>query len=864
MRKIALLLSLLFALPVRATVNAPYAPVSYACDGSTAVFTVNFPYQSTSDLVVTTTTPAGIPTTLANVTDWSVNVTSTSSTATLTLLSPATKCPSGNVLKIARNILLTQTTGFRGQTTYKPELHETSADRIVMQIQQVDAKVAATDMKAYVDQAINNTLTGGTTVQPLTWNLTGDGVASAFSIPNAVVNSPDLYIVTIDGVFQKPTSDYSVSTTTAQITFVSVPALNAAISVRSFGYARALNVSDNSMVLATGSSTPRPLKDWFADYTNIRAFGAKCDGTDAAPAIRAAILVAGVGGKVLIPSCLPSESSTTYLLNSYDAASWFGNAIMFWPLDGQTIAAERGTQLKMANGIINATSQPNGGFVFNVDRKNHVTIRGIRIDMNGANNQTPVGGLHLNYTFNQEGGSYNSFIENEVLNGPGRNAFVVNGCIRGSCADQCLLRDNVIHNGGTALPGGNPNQNDYSAIYVECTHSLIETNRTIMDVYPSSTVPNNGGIEIHGSYTVARGNIIDKAFPAFYIGSNIAGQDITDVTVENNIAVNSHGGVYFFPISLTDNYGRIKVRANTFVLTKIPGYSASLPTGVVQQRNSQNIFTTGPGLIYDSEFSDNTVTSTAPTTDSSVGMMFSQLRNVKIVGNQLVSLWQMGIWFEGSPLGLSDVLVEHNEIRDFDASGGGGTNMAIIADAIGESPPTWTALTGGVATAVTQHQWIRPNSNNGFTYDATTAGTTGSGAGPTFTCATPNVTTIADGSVVWTCRNPWKWDGITIRENVFSQTVNQATYRGLYSTNDTTANPAIPVTNLIAWPNFLRNVGVLAGGSPNATQFSNLTVAVPQANSTVTYCSDCTIANPCAGGGTGAIAKRLNGVWVCN
>ena len=33
---------------------------------------------------------------------------------------------------------------------------------------------------------------------------------------------------------------------------------------------------------------------------------------------------------------------------------------------------------------------------------------------------------------------------------------------------------------------------------------------------------------------------------------------------------------------------------------------------------------------------------------------------------------------------------------------------------------------------------------------------------------------------------------------------------------------------------------------------------------TIIYCSDCGIANPCAGAGTGAIAKRLNGVWVCN
>lgn len=36
------------------------------------------------------------------------------------------------------------------------------------------------------------------------------------------------------------------------------------------------------------------------------------------------------------------------------------------------------------------------------------------------------------------------------------------------------------------------------------------------------------------------------------------------------------------------------------------------------------------------------------------------------------------------------------------------------------------------------------------------------------------------------------------------------------------------------------------------------------ANGSICYCSDCTIANPCAGSGTGAFAKRLNGVWVCN
>lgn len=45
--------------------------------------------------------------------------------------------------------------------------------------------------------------------------------------------------------------------------------------------------------------------------------------------------------------------------------------------------------------------------------------------------------------------------------------------------------------------------------------------------------------------------------------------------------------------------------------------------------------------------------------------------------------------------------------------------------------------------------------------------------------------------------------------------------------------------------------------------FANI-ATVLSADGMVGYCSDCTIANPCAGGGNGAIAKRLNGQQVCN
>lgn len=49
--------------------------------------------------------------------------------------------------------------------------------------------------------------------------------------------------------------------------------------------------------------------------------------------------------------------------------------------------------------------------------------------------------------------------------------------------------------------------------------------------------------------------------------------------------------------------------------------------------------------------------------------------------------------------------------------------------------------------------------------------------------------------------------------------------------------------------------------SVKSVTFANLPT---QADAKLIYCSDCTVANPCAGSGTGALAKGINGAWVCN
>lgn len=74
-------------------------------------------------------------------------------------------------------------------------------------------------------------------------------------------------------------------------------------------------------------------------------------------------------------------------------------------------------------------------------------------------------------------------------------------------------------------------------------------------------------------------------------------------------------------------------------------------------------------------------------------------------------------------------------------------------------------------------------------------------------------------------------------------------------------------------------IGFSSSASPGSSGDTNLTRVLPgefgwtavafaslgtPANGSFAYCNDCTIAATCAGSGTGSLAKRLNGAWVCN
>jgi len=75
------------------------------------------------------------------------------------------------------------------------------------------------------------TTTGTVALRPTTTNATGDGSTVAFTLTN-INNDVDSIMVFLNGVLQRPTTDYSVSGTT--LTFGTAPAAADAITIKEF------------------------------------------------------------------------------------------------------------------------------------------------------------------------------------------------------------------------------------------------------------------------------------------------------------------------------------------------------------------------------------------------------------------------------------------------------------------------------------------------------------------------------------------------------------------------------------------------------------------------------------------------------
>jgi hypothetical protein len=433
-----------------------------------------------------------------------------------------------------------------------------------------------------------------------------------------------------------------------------------------------VNPRGSGFVLARDAA----IQDGFWDAVNAQDFGAFCDGiTDAAPALRAAI---ATGGSVIIPSCV---NGAAYPLGSYDATIWQNNAIVAYLHSNQTILCQPGATLRLSDNALNGGG-PNGASVFLAHETSGTVIAGCAIDMNGTSNPTPLGGYHPAMVVWCSSCSDMTIDGVTVLDSPGRNIFSAGNLAAEAVPARFTVRHSKIFGGGTTL-SGNTNQDDFSAIYTAATGSVIEYNQIYHSNWPRPGNPMNGGIELHGSNSIARGNYIEKGHPAIWIANDSGTTDLTDIDVVDNVFPQAVAGVKFSPAGFAD-FSRIHIDGNQIGLSVLPGANIT-PWGISQPRDDSGNFTYR-GALKDSDISGNTVMESGqPNTSQSTFTRLSNTDRLSIRNNTVIGLGGAAFTFIGSPWGVNQTVLESNTVIDFGRASGGGIRYAIAVDSTGSS-----------------------------------------------------------------------------------------------------------------------------------------------------------------------------------
>lgn len=117
------------------TLRSP-ASGGYACDGSTTAFAGTFNLLAEGDVDVILTDVNGSESTLTLTTDYTVSPTGGSYPCTAFTVTTVSTYATGNTITLIRSMALTQPTAYGNAGPYYPNIHETSYDRLLLQLQQ--------------------------------------------------------------------------------------------------------------------------------------------------------------------------------------------------------------------------------------------------------------------------------------------------------------------------------------------------------------------------------------------------------------------------------------------------------------------------------------------------------------------------------------------------------------------------------------------------------------------------------------------------------------------------------------------------------------------------------------------------------
>ncbi len=412
---------------------------------------------------------------------------------------------------------------------------------------------------------------------------------------------------------------------------------------------------------AAGGPGPAP------GAVDVREFGATGDGvTDDAPALRRALESADV---VHIPA-------GTYLLGSYATprTTVIDADFVFRLRDGQTISADPGAVLRMADGVIAGSPAAWGGNVFLAEKTRDVTISGLTIDLNGSNNLVPAGRTITGYGLYTFGAEQVTVQDVTMIDTPGQNYVVAQG---GGTGFRVL--DSTFRNGGTSIPG-NEDQVDFSALYFTGTDVEVDGITVEHDRQPFTY---SGGVELHGSRQSLTNSRISDSWPAVYIGpdaySDLALQHT--VTVEDNEFLDCGRGVVF-NAGGTGDIDAVSIADNVFRLVDFAGFERE-PTRAIDQDMPPDGDWTYHHIITNLTIGWNRFEGNGSASDALVRL--SQVHSATIAGNRFQDVVGTVVALYSSPWDTKNVLIENNDV-DW-RSTGGAPAIALSLDGSSSSPP---------------------------------------------------------------------------------------------------------------------------------------------------------------------------------
>jgi hypothetical protein len=390
---------------------------------------------------------------------------------------------------------------------------------------------------------------------------------------------------------------------------------------------------------------------------NVKNFGARGDGkTDDTRSIQQAIDAA------------PAHQATTiyfpkgtYILAGYiTTANYLENYFLKLHSNIHFKGEGANSVIKLGNHLFSSKQTQANGHLFYGIGINNVSFTNLQIDLNGPNNLVPEGVIKNNCAVFINHGRDIRFTNNTVKNAAGRNMLI----ILGTGSNIVIDKNNFLNGGHNAGgPAENIYQADFSFVYCEWDSARVTNNQIKQTNLEQALNSITGGIELHGSHSIAANNTITGCSPGIYVSSSWHAMENT--VVENNQFINCPRGISFWMIQPMNN---IRIKNNQVTLTHFRKWKNYTSHGIEMPNGNTTVFDgkhANGALISNLEITGNSFVAPPNSPDRTAGMVLHSLNNALISNNSFSGMNFGGVIIQGSKWGSSGITITKNKFAGF-------------------------------------------------------------------------------------------------------------------------------------------------------------------------------------------------------